>query len=129
MPKEEFTKHDVHQLWNNFLEEIKNQNRPAFNVLQTTEWDINKNSDLVLTFDSDSMAIEFENLREQFVTFLREQLNNYYIQVIKKIKAEISNKKHIKSRRDIFEEMASKNQNLLKLQKIFDLDIDNAPQR
>lgn len=127
LPNEEFTKHDFLRLWNEFLEKIKNHNRPAFNVLQTAEWEINKSNDIVLSFDSESMAIEFENLREQFVIFFRENLNNYYIQILKKVKDEASDKKHIKSRRDIFNEMAEKNENLLRLQKIFDLDIDNTP--
>lgn len=129
LPKNDFSENDFKSFWEKYLSDISHENRPAYNVLNTVDWKINEDKNVILNFDSEAMSIEFENLRDNFTINLREKLNNYYIQIEKVVNTVASKKKHIKSRKDIFEELVQINPNLTNLQKIMDLDIDNEPSK
>lgn len=127
LPKDDFGKHEFNVFWNNYLEALGKINIPVYNVLQTAEWKINDNESIDIVFDSEVMAIEFENIREDFVTSLRQALNNFYVNIHKKVNTAKKTKKHIKTRREIFEDLIAINSAVAKLKEVFNLDIDSEP--
>ncbi|MBV7440035.1 hypothetical protein KRX57_01240 [Weeksellaceae bacterium TAE3-ERU29] len=73
------------------------------------------------------MAIEFENVKDNFVTELRQAVNNFYVKVDKKISVSKNTKQHIKTRKDIFEDLIKINPSVETLRQVFQLNIEDEP--
>ena len=109
------------------MAKIQKKNQPLFNVLETVHWRITNEKDIELTFDSSVMILEFDKNKEDFVKKVRKQLNNFHIKILTAISKENKTKSHIKSRREIYEELVQKNPSIEKLRQSFGLDIENEP--
>ena len=127
LPKDTFDKHDFNIFWNDYLEKLGKIDTPVYNVLQTANWKIIDSENVELTFDSESMAIEFENVKDDFVTELRQAVNNFYVKVERKVSLSKDTKQHIKTRKDIFNDLVKINPSVETLRQVFQLNIEDEP--
>lgn len=124
-PKDDFKKEKLIKHWNEFLEKLQGENQiPAYNALHTGKIDLKENFSIEFEFSSASLANELELQKDDLMRFLREKLNNYSIDFQVKIVQDDSIK-YVKSKSDIFNEMAEKNPILLKMKKDWGLDYDS----
>ncbi|MRI63842.1 hypothetical protein EDM00_07545 [Ornithobacterium rhinotracheale] len=91
------------------------------------KWKVEDQENISLSFYSEVMAVKFENIREELINELRKSLNNFYVSINKKIIDEVPENVHIKSRRDIFNDLIEANPLVEVLQQKFLLDLDNTP--
>lgn len=80
-----------------------------------------------LLFDSGTMEIEFDRVKEDFVRSARKSLNNYALRVISDVSKDVTTVSHIKSRRNIYDELVEKYPIVDKFTRSLGLDIENEP--
>lgn len=124
-PKENFTKEDLVKAWNEFLSQLQSENKiPAFNALQSGNIDLKENFLIEFTFSSLTLSNEFDLNRVELMKFFREKFNNYGID-FKVVITESAAKNFIKSKAELFKEMAEVNPILLKMKEELGLDLNS----
>lgn len=125
LPSEAFTEADFLKVWNEFLENLKKQNKiPAYNALHTAKISLKENSCISFKFSSLSLSSEFDLQKENLMPTMREKLRNHFIEFEVSIEAEPT-QSYVKSKAEIFREMAEKNPVLLKMKNDFGLDFNS----
>lgn len=124
-PKDDFSEDKLIVHWNEFLNILKSENQiPAFNALQSGKIKLKENFLIYFEFNSATLANEFRLQRERLINFLREKLNNYGIDFEVKVVAN-DKVKYIKTKSDIFNDLAKKNALLIKLKDELGLDYNS----
>lgn len=124
-PKDEFTEETLKIHWNEYLNTLKSENQiPAFNALQSGKIELKENFLIYFEFTSATLANELQLQRERLMNFLREKLNNYGIDFEVEV---ISNTtvNYIKTKSEVFNELAKKNSLLVKLKDELGLDYNS----
>lgn len=106
---------------------LKETEQATYHVLTTAKWNISNDLDIVFTFDSGAVSLEFEKIKDEFLKELRTEFNNFHIQAITKIAKTKSKKKHIKSRTDIYKELVKLNPKIEEIRIKLGLDVENEP--
>lgn len=127
LPQDSFSKEDFQKFWNSYKAKIQKKNKPLYNVLDTLKWNLKDKHQIHLIFDSSMMIMEFDKSKDDFVKKVRKKLNNYAIRVFTEVTKDKNTKSHIKSRKDIFNELVEKNPNIVILAQRLGLDIENEP--
>lgn len=127
LPQDKFNEEDFEKFLTEFKKNIRETNKPLFNVLETVKWRIDENLNLHLLFVSNTMQAEFDRTRENFVQTARQNLNNYGLRVISEVSKEVSTISHIKSRKDMYQDLVEKYPIVDKFTKRLGLDIENDP--
>ena len=127
LPQDKFHAQDFEKFWINYKSKIRNTNTPLFNVLDTVIWRIDNQMNVHLLFDSGTMEIEFDRVKEDFVRSARKSLNNYALRVISDVSKDVTTVSHIKSRRNIYDELVEKYPIVDKFTRSLGLDIENEP--
>lgn len=126
LPKEKFTEAQFKTAWNEFLENLKSQKQiPAYNAMHTAKVLIAEDLKAVFEFSSLSLSAEFDLQKDALVRSIREKLKNHYIEFEVKISETEIVQNYIKSKSEIFKEMAEKNPVLLKMKNEFGLDLNS----
>lgn len=73
------------------------------------------------------MILEFDKNKEHFLKSVRKNLNNFAISVHSQLTKSKFTKSHIKSRREIFNELVEKNPAVELLRQKFNLNIETDP--
>lgn len=124
-PKEDFDLEKLMNFWNEFLDNLQKENKiPAYNALHTGKLKLNENFQIEFEFSSASLANEFDLEKDNLMRFLREKLNNYSIDFQVKI-VQNDAVKYVKTKADLFKEMAEKNPILLKMKEDWGLDYNS----
>ncbi len=125
MPTDEFDSKELITYWNQYLEQLNNQNQmPLYYSFKTVNPSFDENNNLVLEFNSGSIQAEFEAIKEPFMLALRTHLNNFKVDAVLKINSEkVEN--YTLTRKEQFMKLVEKNPALDTLRKRFDLDIEN----
>lgn len=124
-PKDDFDFEKLQHHWTEFLSLLQSENKiPAFNALQSGKLELKSNFKIRLDFSSASLVNEFDLQKERLMGFLREKLNNYSLEFETNI---IHNhtENYIKSKAELFQEMAEENPLLLKMKEEFGLDLNS----
>lgn len=125
LPREPFNETDVYIVWNEFLEILKSQNKiPAYNALHTAKVSLKTASCICFEFSSLSLSSEFDLKKDILMLTMREKLRNHFIEFEVNIHAEPT-QNYVKSKAEIFREMAEKNPVLLKMKNEFGLDFNS----
>ncbi|MRJ11023.1 hypothetical protein EDL98_07980 [Ornithobacterium rhinotracheale] len=127
MPKDEFTEEQFKIFWESYLKKLESKDSSLHNIIKMAQWKVEDQENISLSFYSEVMAVKFENIREELINELRKSLNNFYVGINKKIIDEVPENVHIKSRRDIFNDLIEVNPLVEILQQKFLLDLDNTP--
>ena len=125
LQKENFTENQFFEVWNEFLENLKQQRQiPAYNALHTAKVSL-QNLKIIFEFDSLTLSSEFDLQRDALMLKLREKLRNHYIEFEVKISQTEITQNFIKSKAELFKEMAEKNPVLLQMKSEFGLDLNS----
>lgn len=115
----------MQQVWQEFLTELKAENKiPSYNALYTAKLELKENFIIEFEFSSLSTSAEFDGMRERLILKMRKAFNNYSLEFVTKINS-AKTENYIKSKPEIFKEMAEKNPVLLKLKNEFGLDLNS----
>ena len=79
---------------------------------------------IIHAFDNSTQLNFFKDHEAEVMAYIREQLQNYSIQLNTKVESEASNQKQLYSGQDKFKDMAERNPHLKTLKQRFKLDID-----
>lgn len=124
-PAGKFTAEALKENWNLFLETLRLENKiPSYNALQSGSLELKDNFIIDISFNSSSTIHEFEQLKDRLILFLREKLNNHIFE-FNTVLLEGETENLIKSKDEIFREMAEQNPVLLKLKKELGLDYNS----
>ncbi|MFA7616647.1 MAG: hypothetical protein WCY16_08735 [Weeksellaceae bacterium] len=122
---EEFSFETLENYWKEFLEKLRTENKiVSFNALQSGKLVLKESFKIEIEFNSSSLITEFEQLKERLTLFLREKLNNEVFELIP-VEVEGKSVNYIKSKSEIFKEMAERNPNLIKLKNELGLDYNS----
>lgn len=125
MPKDEFTAEELKRAWDEFLKKLHTDHKiPAYNALQSGKIELKDKFLIEFEFSSSSSSNEFDLQRENLMRFLREKFNNYGIEFKVKVVENLT-QNFIKSKAEIFKELAEKNPILMKMKEEFGLDINS----
>ncbi|KGB67773.1 hypothetical protein [Ornithobacterium rhinotracheale] len=127
LPKDEFSETQFETFWNNYLTKLESKDESLYNIIKMAQWKIENQENISLSFYSETMAVKFENVRDELINELRQSLNNYYVNINKKVIDDVPQEMHIKTRRDVFNDMVKENPLIEVLHQKFLLDIDNMP--
>lgn len=126
LPKENFSESELMTVWNEFLHNLKSQKQiPAYNALHTANVSLKEGLRIIFEFSSLSLSSEFDLQKDVLMRQMRDKLKNHYIEFdVQIVKAELR-QSYIKSKSDIFKEMAEKNPILLKMKNEFGFDFNS----
>ena len=123
-PRELFSEDQLKIAWKQYSLILKEQGLGTFynalikrNPIKTTD------EQYVLQLDSDIQKDYITDHMEEFLSFLRKQLRNYYIQITLEVVVEYEEEKFLTSKQK-FEMMARKNPNLHIFKNRFNLDLE-----
>jgi len=123
-PRTSFTSNELMSKWNAFAYKLKDKGSQGLYVTLTKRKpELKENFHLELTVDADHQITKLEEERSNLLTFLREELNNYGIQLKVILSKEDNSVKHLSSK-DKFMKMAEKNPALHELRERLNLDIE-----
>lgn len=108
------------------MENLKSKKQiPAYNALHTAKVSIAEDLKVNFEFSSLSLSAEFDLQKDALVRSIREKLKNHYIEFEVTIAQTEIVQNYIKSKSEIFKEMAEKNPVLLKMKNEFGLDLNS----
>ncbi|PIE50120.1 MAG: hypothetical protein CSA38_04820 [Flavobacteriales bacterium] len=122
LPKQHFTNEDVLREWETFLTEIEQKDKLihfAINGFKVSK----KGDDIQINYPSVSSKVEFEKVSREFLSRLKQNLNNHYISIDYQINVK-EMKKEVVTKRKIFEQFCDKNPLLNDLNQIFQFDLN-----
>jgi len=123
-PRTDFTSNELMSKWNAFAIQLKERGRHTLYVTLTKRKpELKENYLLKVTIDNEIQNIELEEERSNLLTFLRQELNNYGIQLKIELNKVDDSVKHLSSK-DKFMKMADKNPALHELRERLNLDIE-----
>ncbi|SMC51768.1 hypothetical protein SAMN06296427_103228 [Moheibacter sediminis] len=126
LPKESFNENQFITVWSEFVENLKLQKQiPAYNALHTAKITLKDELKIIFEFSSLSLSSEFDLQKDALMRALREKLKNHYIEFEVQISKSELTQTYIKSKTDIFKEMAEKNPILLRMKNEFGLDLNS----
>lgn len=126
LPKEKFTETQFMEVWNEFVENLKIQKQiPSYNALHTAKITLENELKINFEFSSLSLSSEFDLQKDALMRTMRQKLNNHHIEFEVQISKSEETKTYIKTKKDIFTEMAEKNPILLKMKNEFGLDFNS----
>ncbi|WP_068596358.1 hypothetical protein ACF3NR_05450 [Vaginella massiliensis] len=123
-PNDAFDEKKIAVFWKDFLQQLKTEKRiPEYNVFETAK--LSKVSDELIEIElsSGSAEAEFEVFRDRIVNGLKAFLNNYAFRIETKVSPSLASVNHIKSKKQIAQEMSDKNPALIKLIQDFGLNL------
>ena len=122
LPVNEFTEAQMQSVWDEYTQKIETDGK--FNLLShLTMGEPKLEGDLIhLKVPNQTIKTEVERAKYELLGFLREQLQNYNIDLSIEVNETIA-KKYAYTPREKFEKLKEKNPLLEKLRKDFDLDI------
>lgn len=122
---DEFSFETLENHWKEFLEKLITENKiVSFNALQSGKLVLKDDFKIEIEFNSSTLIFEFEQIKERLTLFLREKLNNEVFELIP-VEVEGRSVNYIKSKAEIFKDMAERNPNLLKLKNELGLDYNS----
>ncbi len=126
LPKENFTETQFMTVWNEFVENLKIQKQiPAYNALHTAKITLENELKINFEFSSLTLSAEFDLQKDALMRLMRQKLNNHHIEFEVQLSKSEETKTYIKTKTDIFKEMAEKNPILLKMKNEFGLDLNS----
>lgn len=122
-PQEPFDQPKLMKAWNAYARQIKKAGRESFySTLTLSDPEIRSENQLKLTIKNSAQELELNKEKGDMLDFLREKLNNYYVEIDFEI--EVSDQPTaLYTNSQKFEAMVKKNPNLGKLTGNLNLDI------
>jgi DNA polymerase-3 subunit gamma/tau len=123
LPKEDFTEAEMQLHWANFVQKIDAEGRKILaSSLQTDTPKLKAGTIIQLELPNDTMKKEIEREQYDLITYLRQKLNNHFIELNIKVNESIS-KKFAFTPEEKYQKLREKNPAIDILRKEFDLDL------
>jgi DNA polymerase-3 subunit gamma/tau len=122
-PKDTFTVEQLHLHWKGYAEKINKKGKVyLFSTLTKMLPLLRENFTVELSIENKTQEEELSLEKSELLTYLREKLNNYSIQ-LKTVMVELKEAQRLYTPFDKYKHMAEKNENLNKLKQQLDLEI------
>ena len=122
LPKEEFTEKQMLKAWNNFVLQIEKKGKHNFASILQIDTPKLVGTTIHLEFPNSSNKVEVERQQYNLLRSLRQELNNFEINLSITVNEELD-KKYAYTPIEKFEKLKEKNSKIDLLRKTFDLDI------
>ena len=122
LPKENFTEKQMLKAWNNFVLQIEKKGKHNFASILQIDTPKLIGSTIHLEFPNSSNKVEVERQQYDLLRSLRQELNNFDINLSITVNEELD-KKYAYTPIEKFEKLKEKNPKINLLRKTFDLDI------
>ena len=122
MPKDSFTERDVLEGWKKYYFDLINEGEKNQASILNASKPIVQGLKITYKVPSKGMQATFMQSRPQLLTFLRQHLNNYSIELICEV-SEIETKRYAYTPQEKFKKLAEINPDLLLLKETFGLDV------
>lgn len=124
LPFDDFSNEQLTQLWTKFLSNIKtDSNNARISILENIVLEKIDKKSIKITSPSFSSQNEFEEVRQNFMVFLKKELNNFSLEIVYELKEDKS-EPTILSKEDIYKILLKKNKNLELLRTKLGLDFN-----
>lgn len=124
MPKNAFTQEQLEKVWNTYANELKAKGRNSLAAALMSKRPVMLNvASLEFTVNNKALEESINEDKMNFLGFLRQQLNNYDIQ-LQIVIAAAEEKTNLYTATDRYKHLAEKNPAINKLRQAFDLDIE-----
>lgn len=122
-PKDAFTQEKLEKLWKEYVVLLqKKGQRSMASIVATNQPKLENDFKISFSIPNKLMQDQFQKGRPKLLGFLREQLNNYGIEIIANLNEKIE-KKFAYTNQEKFKKLAEKNPLLEKLRQTFELDL------
>ncbi len=122
-PKDSFTEEKLQTLWASYASLLqKKGQRSMASIVATDVPKLEENFKISFSVPNKLMLDQFQKGRPKLLGFLREQLNNYGIEIILKLNEKVE-KKFAYTNQEKFLKLKEKNPLLEKLRQTFELDL------
>ncbi|MDD7885677.1 DNA polymerase III subunit gamma/tau [Flavivirga sp. 57AJ16] len=122
LPKEDFTEKELINVWNTYIEIIREKGKHNLASILSIDTPKVKETTVYLEFPNATNKVEVERNQYDLLSHVRKSLNNYDINLSISVN-EVMEKKYAYTPADKFEKLKEKNPNIDLLRKTFDLDI------
>jgi len=122
LPKEEFSEKQMLKAWNNFVLQIEKKGKHNFASILQIDTPKLVGTTIHLEFPNSSNKVEVERQQYDLLRSLRQELNNFEINLSITVNEELD-KKYAYTPIEKFEKLKEKNSKIDLLRKTFDLDI------
>ena len=126
MPTDAFTQQEVNNLWEDFLNQLKNNNRRRiYGSLSSSNLQRKSDYQLELELHAQTQQEAFNEVKPELTRFLREQLNNFSLHIDASISATTDAPKlEPYSPEEKYQYLVERNPHIAELKKRLRLDLD-----
>ena len=121
-PSDKFTEERLVYLWKKYSTKLIEQGKKSVASIMNSCNPIIKNNNIHIELPNTIMEDQLNRAKSNLLTFLRENLNNYKINIIINVNEEIT-KKYAYTPQEKYQKLKEKNNALALLKKTFDLDL------
>jgi len=121
-PSDKFTEERLVYLWKKYSTKLIEQGKKSVASIMNSCNPIIKNNNIHIELPNTIMEDQLNRAKGNLLTFLRENLNNYKINIIINVNEEIT-KKYAYTPQEKYQKLKEKNNALALLKKTFDLDL------
>ncbi len=122
LPQESFTEAQMHNVWNTYVKKLESQGKYNLGSILSIDTPKLNDTTISLEFPNHTNKVEVERQQYELLGFLRQNLNNFNINLSITVNEELD-KKYAYTAMEKFEKLKEKNSNIDVLRKTFDLDI------
>lgn len=126
LPKSAFSQDQLVKAWKEFAYIMKKEGKESlFAMLVNSDPILEGDLDITFTITNTLQSVNLEKIKSDLLAYVRKQLNNWSIRFTYTVdEGNEDVKENLYSSKDRFKKMSEKNPTLLKMQKLFNLDID-----
>ncbi|MCF6168932.1 DNA polymerase III subunit gamma/tau [Lutibacter sp.] len=121
-PSDKFTEERLTYLWKKYREKLIEQGKKSVASIMNACNPVIKNNNIHIELPNTIMEDQLNRAKGNLLTFLRENLNNYKINIVINVNEEIT-KKYAYTPHEKYQKLKEKNSALALLKKTFDLDL------
>ncbi|AMC10188.1 DNA polymerase III subunit gamma/tau [Lutibacter profundi] len=121
-PSDKFTEDRLVYLWKKYSTKLIEQGKKSVASIMSSCKPVIKNNNVHIELPNTIMEDQLNRAKGNLLTFLRENLNNYKINIVINVNEEIT-KKYAYTPQEKYQKLKEKNSTLALLKKTFDLDL------
>ncbi len=122
MPTDSFAADKAIPIWNKYIDKLLSKGKKSVASIMNTSIPTVKNNCIHFALPNSLMKSQLERARKPLIKFLRENLNNYKIDIVIEVNEETT-KKYAYTPQEKYQKLKEKNSKIELLKKTFDLDI------
>ena len=122
LPSTPFSEEKVSNLWNSYIQLLKEKGRKSVAAIMNANTPVVKGFEIHFELPNNLMKDQLDRAKQPLLKYLREQLNNYKVEVLIDVNEE-KTKKYAYTPQEKYLKLKEKNKHIELLKKTFDLDL------